>query len=453
MAWLVGPVAVVLAVSLWLSWDSARRQAQRIMERDLTASARMIAEQVRYRDSQIEVSVPPAALELFVSNSPDEVAYTVFDPSGLLIAGFPGLNPAPAAEQGRGPQVYDTMFRTEAMHAVTLSQPVVTPDGAVSVTVTVGETTLARDALVRELWLRGFAEQAVLIVAAAVSIWIGISLELRPLMRLRRAVLGRPADSIEPFDETSVQRELRPLVAALNQHMARLSDYLARQRRFLDAAAHQLRTPLAVLKTQVGVARRSGEQDQIRETLTTMDTGLSGVTRVTNQLLMLGRIDHERVRLVAKPVDLRKVLRTVVSETAPRALDAGIDLVLEADKPCTVRANADLVREMVVNLVDNAIRYAGSGATATLSVSSRDGMGIVTVADNGCGISESDREGLLNRYARGSDAPAGGSGLGLTIVSEIAAMFGGSVAFPNSPGQTGFCVAIALPLVERPVAS
>ena len=167
------------------------------MERDLASSARMIAEQVRFRDGGIGVVVPPAALEIFATDSHDEVAYAVFDGKGVLIAGFPGLASAPVPK-GDGPApAFDTMFRTEPMHAVTLRQPVITPDGTAAVSVTVGETLKARDALVRALWLRGFAVQAVLVLAAAASIWVGISIELRPLMRLQAcgarpgAALGR----------------------------------------------------------------------------------------------------------------------------------------------------------------------------------------------------------------------------------------------------------------------
>ena len=143
------------------------------------------------------------------------------------------------------------------MRAVILRQPVVTPGATVTVSVMVGETQKAREELFRALWFRGFAEQSALVLAAALSIWIGINRELQPLLRLRRAVLERPADRFEPFNAQTVQTEIRPLVDALNHHMERLSQQLERQKRFLDHAAHQLRTPLTIMKTQIGVARRT----------------------------------------------------------------------------------------------------------------------------------------------------------------------------------------------------
>lgn len=439
MLWLALPVALVLAGSLWLSWRTAWHQSMLIMQRNLTSSARMIAEQVRYRDGAVGVVVPPAALELFVTDAHDEVAYAVFDPEGVLIAGFPGLDPPPVPPSG-GPLGFDTMFRTEAMHAVTLRQPVITPEGTVPVTVAVGETLYARDALVRALWLRGFAEQAVLVLAAAVSIWIGITRELRPLLRLRRAVLDRAPQSVEPFDEGSVQAELRPLVAALNTHMARLGAYLDRQQRFLDGAAHQMRTRLAILKTQLGMARRAGEGG---ETVERLDREVTGMVRVTNQLLLLGRVEHERARRVIGTVDLRAVAREVVGDVAPRALDAGVDLVLEAEAPCLVRGHARLLREAVTNLMDNAIRHGGPGIVATLTVSCGPADGTICLRDTGPGVAPADRARLFCRFAEGEGRGAGGSGLGLTLVAEIAELCGGRVTLPET--DRGFAVAVVLP--------
>lgn len=446
MLWLGGPVALILIASLWLSYSRASRLATLIQTRNLTASARMIAEQVRYREGLIEANVPPAALEIFATDAHDEAAYAVFDPKGNLIAGFPGLNPAPIPPDApAGPITYDAMFRTEAMHAVTMRQPVITPDGTVQVTVSVGETGYARGALVRAFWIRGFAEQAALVLAAAISIWVGISRELRPLTRLGRAVRERPPNSVEPFEVNAVQAELRPLVSALNDHMARLGAYLDRQRRFLDGAAHQMRTPLAILKTQIGVARRSDSPERVSAVLEKVDASLTAMTRTTNQLLTLGRVEHERALPALRRVDLRAVLRDVVEETAPRALDHGLELVLDSEVPVFVRGNRVLLREIVANLVENAIRHAGRGAVATLSADVADGMGRILVADTGPGLPAPDRARLFQRFARGAGTRAEGTGLGLTIVAEVAEMFGGFVTLPDPDGP-GFRIAVLLPL-------
>ncbi len=449
MLWVVVPVAAILAVSVWLSYGSAVRQATLVMDRNLTASARIIAEQLQYGDGQIGVTIPPAALELFASDSHDEVAYAVIGPTGELIAGFPGLTapktPPPEFES----HFFETTFRTtEAMRAVILRQPVVTPSGTVTVSVIVGETQKARKALVQTLWLRGFAEQAAMVLAAALAIWIGINRELRPLLNLRQKVLERPADRFEPFDARSVQSEVRPLVDALNRHMERLSQHLDRQKRFLDHAAHQLRTPLTILKTQIGVARRSRDAAEGSSALAGVDANLTAMSRLTNQLLTLGRVDHDRTSLKSEPVDLAAVAREAVSEAAPRGLDHGVELVLQADGTCTVTATAVLAREMLNNLIDNAIYHAGAGATATVSVHGETGRAILAVEDDGSGAAEEDLAALFERFHRGRNAAATGSGLGLSIVAEIAKMFDGTAELAAPSGKRGFRVVVTLPLAR-----
>ncbi|MGV8988994.1 MAG: sensor histidine kinase [Cypionkella sp.] len=446
MLWLFVPVVAILGLSLWLSFASATRQATLIMNRQILSSARMIAEQTRFRDGAIRVIVPPAALELFASDSHDEISYAVFDQSGFLIAGFPGLN-LPALPEDFDSRYLATRFRTEDMNAVVLRQSVITPDGTVPILVMVGETLKARDEMVRSLWLRGFLEQAALVVAAALSIWIGITRELRPLLKLRRAVLDKPADQFEPFDAGDVQTEIRPLVQALNDHMARLAAYLERQRRFLDSTAHQMRTPLTVIKTQVGMARRSRDPVETLAVLAEIDTSLTAMSRLTSQLLTLGRVEHERAQLAVEKVDLAEVTRDVASHMAPLALDAGVDLAVEADQLCQIVASAILVREAVANLVDNAVAHAGAGATATLTVTQAGGMGILTVCDSGRGIAPADRAKVFQRFQRGQSAVSDGSGLGLAIVAEIAEMFAGHAELIDPPGGKGFAVRLSLPLV------
>ena len=450
MVWLVVPVVAILAASVWLSYGSALRQATLVMDRNLIASARIIAEQLQYRDGHIDVTVPPAALELFASDSHDEVAYAVIGATHELIAGFPGLSPPAVLPAQFEARYFETMFRTEAMRAVVLRQPVATPGGTTAVTVSVGETQKARTTLFRSLWLRDFGEQAALVLAAALSIWIGINRELMPLLRLRQAVLGRPADRFEPFDAQSVQLEIRPLVDALNRHMERLSEHLGQQRRFLEHAAHQLRTPLTIMKTQIGVARRTRDATESSAALAGVDDNLTAMSRLTNQLLTLGRVDHDRTSLRSECIDLAAIARDAVTEAAPRGLDCGIELVLQVDSPCRVMATEILIRDMINNLIDNVIQHAGSGTTATVSVRRDKSEAILAVDDNGAGASKDELSELFERFRRGRKVRTGGSGLGLSIVAEIAQMFGGS-AEPTPPsGDRGFSIVVRLPLVANP---
>jgi len=444
LAWLVVPGILVLAGGAWLAYGGAVRQANLVMDRQLTASARMMAEAVEYADGALQAVIPPAALELFASDSHDEVAYAVLSPTGTLLAGYPGLA-VPDALPDDSPY-FSTMFRTEVMRATLFRQPVVTPIGSVGIAVIVGETLKARDELVQNLWLRGFLEEATLVVAGALFIWLGINRELRPLVDLRQAVVDRPADRFDPFETSQVQSEVRPLVEALNGHMERLRRQFEKQRRFLDSAAHQLRTPLAIMKTQVGYARRVIEPTEVGVALGEVDVGLTAMTRLTNQLLALGGVEHERGLVEAETIDLSALVRETVSDASRRALDAGVELGFDGDPGCLVVATPLLVREMVSNLIDNVIYHAGPSVTASFAVRRVVDAVVLRVEDNGRGVEPEDRVDLLERFRRGRHASPGGSGLGLSIVAEVADVLGGAIEFPSTRGDHGFCVLIRLPV-------
>lgn len=443
--WVVIPLLGVLVFIIWLGVENAARQASLVTDTLLTASARVIAEQLRFEDGDIVATIPPAALEMFASESHDRAVYRVIGPKGELIAGYADLA-APPVTGIQPTYAFDTIFRAEPMRAIAFEQPVVTTGGTVPVLVVVAETVLARDALFRSIWLPQIIAQAVLVLVAAGFIWIGVSREIAPLLAFTKAVRTRRLDKFEPFSPDTLQPELRPLVAAINDYMERLERQVVRQRGFLDSAAHQLRTPLAVLKTQVGYALRSVKSAEKDEALVAVDEDLTAMTRLTNQLLLLARAEHDRPTVDIEPVDVAALAREVSAAMAPRALDAGVDIVVDADQTATAEASQFLVRELIANLVDNAVRYAGQGATATIAVTRRDAMVVIAVSDTGAGLSASDRQRVFNRFQRGTDAPGYGSGLGLSIVAEIAALFGGEARLrPVKVNERGFGVEVALP--------
>ena len=452
LIWLVIPGIAILAGGAWLSYQQALRLSTLVTDRQLIASARMIAEAVQYGDGYVSVVIPPAALELFATDSHDEVAYSVTDQSGVLIAGYPGLDaPTNRPTATDEPKYFETRFRNEEpMRAVELPQSVVTPNGSVPVNVAVGETLKARDALVLTLWIRGFLEQGLLVLAGAISVWFGIARELRPLLRLRQEVRDRPPDRLDPLDAERVQSELKPLVQALNGHMDRLRELHDRQRRFLESAAHQLRTPLAAMKTQVGYAKRTSKVGEVDLALDEVDANLTAMARMTNQLLVLGGVEHSRGQTPVETVDLSAIAKKVVLDAARRAVDARIELAFEADDATHVPGSPVMLTELVANLIENVISHAGPNALATLSVRRGVRDVILRVEDNGMGADDRERPNLLRRFQRGRNARAGGSGLGLSIVAEIAESFGGAVELPAPRGGKGFAVVVHLPAATPP---
>jgi two-component system sensor histidine kinase TctE len=437
------PLLALLAVGLWISLNGAWQQASLVTDRLLTGSARVIAEDLYYADGRISAEIPPAALEMFASESRDRVVYRVIGPGGALIGGYGDLQ-SPPSHTDQQPVAYDTVFRAEQMRAVAFPQQVATPSGLALVTVVVAETVRARTQLFSTLIFGQIGQQIGLVVLAAAFIWFGIGWELRPLLGLANTVQRRRPDDFSPIPTEPVQSELHPLVSALNGFMNRLERTVTRQRDFLDIAAHQLRTPLAVLKTQVSFALRSPTGDAKDETLRAVDDDLNAMSRLTNQLLVLGRSEHDPHSVTLHPVDLSAASLTVVASAAPRALDARLELALDAPTPAFITADADLVTELLSNLIDNAILYAGRGATAVISTRVAAGNVTLKVTDTGPGVPASDRERILRRFERGSDATGIGSGLGLAIVAELTEMFGGKLVL-EEPAGSGFVAVMTFP--------
>ena len=256
MVWLLLPMGGLVLVNSWLSHTRARETAGLITDHTLLASARSIAEQVRSQDGVLEANIPPSALEMFASEDHDWVVYQIRDFKGALLAGTPELEVPPDRPGALEPWYFDGRFRAERVRAVAITQPVILPEGSQSVLVVVGQTVHGRDRMAVTLWTSAFGQQAVLLAVAASLIWLGLNHGLAPLLRLRDAVLSRRPDDLTPLPVGSVQNEVRPLVVALNDFMQRLEQKIARERRFLANAAHQLRTPLAVLRTQAGYGLR-----------------------------------------------------------------------------------------------------------------------------------------------------------------------------------------------------
>jgi signal transduction histidine kinase len=174
------------------------------------------------------------------------------------------------------------------------------------------------------------------------------------------------------------------------------------------------------------------------------------MARLTNQLLTLGKVEHDGGGVQTEAVDLDAVARRVVADAAPRALDHHIELVLDSKGACLALATDMLAREILKNLVDNVIAHAGLGATATVSVHQTADWAEIRVADDGAGIDAADRSRLFERFHRGRGAVEGGSGLGLSIVAEIARTFGGSVELPPPSSGRGFCVVVRLKVAPMP---
>lgn len=443
--WVLIPLILLAAVNATLAWTTARGAANLVTDRMLAASARSIAEQTRFEDGQMQVSVPPAALEMFDTGSGDFVYYAVTTSDGRLVAGVADLPIAASDNSDREPATVEADFRQRRLRLLSLDHPLAAAASHhdAEVVVTVGTTLRSRDALLHHLWMLSFGQQLALILAAGLFMAFGLRRGLSPLLRLRRAVLNRAGDSLDPLDPGAVQIELQPLVTAINRQIARVRTQLAAQHRFVTNAAHQLRTPLTLLTVQAAYARRQSSAAEREEALAAIEDGAQQVSRLAGQLLTLARAEPGSRRQRLDRIDLRDLAIRVLDGFAAEALERRIDLGLEQRTEAVIRGDGTMLGELLTNLVDNALRYCPPGSTVTVRVDRRESMACLSVIDDGPGVPPTERDRLFERFYRVPGTAGAGSGLGLAIVKEIAEAAGGTAAL--RPRMTGLEIEALLP--------
>jgi two-component system sensor histidine kinase TctE len=442
---LLGPLAAIVAVNTAIAYRDARVTAGLVTDNTLLASAHSIAEQVRATDGAIEAIIPPAALGMFASSSRDLVYFEVRSADGELLAGFPDMPPPPEPVPELQPLYFDAVLRGNPIRAVALRQLVPAPQTEYWARVSVGVTLRARETMVADLWQQGFLQQLLLLLVAAALAWLGLNRGLQPLLRLREAVASRARHEFTPFAVASVQSEVQPLVAALNQYMERLQRQIAARRRFIANAAHQLRTPLALLRTQADFALRSPTPEEKDEALGAILAGTRQMARLTTQLLTLSRAEAATVPRRER-VEIAALAARVLEEHAGLALARRIDLGFEEKGAgAVVGGDPAMLRELLANLVDNALRYTPAGGRVTVRARADGKHCVIEVEDDGPGIPEAERERAFERFYRLLGTSAEGSGLGLAIVREIALASGGTVALDAPPSGRGLLVEIRLP--------
>ncbi len=447
LLWLLVPLVLIGIAALAETYRSARILADQVSDRVLAGSAQAIGERVVVgEDGALEVDIPYVALDMLTSAAQDRVFYRIDGPPGTFITGYKAL---PEAEGGTdlrtGMSFRDAVFRNEPIRVAVLNGAASTGLSSIPFRVTVAETTNARQRLSQDILLRSAARQGVLIVSAAIIVWLAVSAGLRPLYRLQNAIGRRSPDDLRPI-EHRVPREVGGLVSTINGFMARLAAALEALRHFTGNASHQLRTPLAIVRTELALAKRAKTLAEAHAAGENAERAAAHAERILSQLLLLARVDEAASEaLTHKTTDLAGLARSIVADQVRQAAARGVDLGVEADGEAVVRGDAMLLGEMLANLVENAVRYTGSGGRATVRVARHDGKVVLEVEDNGPGIPPAMRDRVRERFARNTSGSEQGAGLGLSIVSEIAGLFGGTLALTDACGSSGLTARISFP--------
>ncbi|MNU61423.1 Sensor protein QseC [compost metagenome] len=443
LAWLLVSTAAIGAIAMIDTWDEAIDTANEVSDRVLAGSALAIAERVIVsEDGSLEVDIPYVALEMLTSAAQDRVFYRVDGPPGTFVTGYQNL-PSIQRREGQAAAFGDAVFRGEPIRVAALARSASTGINSVPFTVTVAETTIARQQLTNAILLRSALRILFMILGAAAIVWVAVTLSLRPLYRFSEALSERSPDDLHPITER-VPNEVQGLVDTVNSFMVRLEGALDALRHFTGNAGHQLRTPLAIVRTQLTLARRSGDLSEVQQAAEKADEAVGDAERILAQLLLMARIDAASRSTAMRQVDLVDLARTVTAEHVPRAAEAGIDLGFEGEGEVTAIVEPILIGELVKNLVSNALLYAGAGAEVTVRVAGQQGGACVEVEDNGPGIPPDRRETVLRRFERGDVSGQGrpGTGLGLPIVEEIARLHSASLSLEDGAGGKGLKVRV-----------
>ena len=451
LAVLLPGMLLVLAAELWLTWRTALDAANAAYDRSLLGAIKSIDANISTASGGLGVELPYRMLEFFELTASGQVYYRVATEDRLVEIGNADLPPPPQRLVSERPQFVDTVYYGEPVrvgsYARRLDPPLAGASGPQRVVIQVAETLGSRTQFTRALVLEAAARDTLLVLVAGALLVVAVGWALRPLARLRSDVQARLPQDLTPIAAGDIPADVQPLVDAINHHVERNRRLAEAQRRFVDDASHQLRTPLTTLATQVAFALREPDPARLREAVDAIRLQIDDTVRQTNQMLSLARADSAEVAL--QPLELGAFAEALTREWWGAARDQGIDLGFDgAGAPLVVAAQPSLLKEALANLLHNALRYTPRGGQVTVSVRRHDGRASLGVVDSGPGIAPAERARVGERFFRGRDVAAPGSGLGLAIVRSIAERHGGTLALADGPGGQGLAIALLLPLAE-----
>ena len=437
--WMLVPLLLLWPMSAALTWLVAQNIAARPYDRDLAQLTRMISRQLVAAEADPArlgaLRLPEPAAALLRSDDVDRIYFQVLGESGELLAGdrelpAPEVDPAQAAPLGEV-QFRDETVQNEPVRVASLRLAPAPGEPRIAL-VQVGETMEKRSRLTTEIIKGVLLPQYVILPVAVLLVWFALARGIAPLNQLQQRIQRRQSHDLSPIDQHDVPEEVAPLVRAINDLLTRLDQSMATQKHFLADAAHQLKTPLAGLRTQAELAQREidaggGDPQSVKRSLQQIARSSQRAAHMVNQLLAMARAEDEEQARTRQDFNLVRLATDTVQDFVPRAMDKRIDLGYEGPETSDgsvprLTGQPLLVREMIRNLVDNALQYTPGGGTVTVRVTP-DPFGqvlVLQVEDNGPGIPEAERELVFQPFYRALGTEVDGSGLGLAIVREIA---------------------------------
>lgn len=439
LTWLLLPLLILFFLRAGYNYYYGNALANRVYDRMLITLASSLSQQIAYDAAQHKLILPRAAYQILLSDEYDSIYFAIRDMQGHILEGEKRMPSAPEHLYGEGPsfssgRIYDREIRIINLRHRLENETYV---------IQVAETLSKRSLLSQEFQTGVILPQMLIIVLATFIVWFGIGKSLAPLKRLQKAVSERSHLDLSPVGSAEMPAEVQPLIHAINDLMARLSEVLDAQNRFIADAAHQLRTPLAGLKAQIELALRQNDPRITLQAMQNLHTSTDRMTRLVNQLLALARNEPAADHAIRRDsLDLAALASNITMEWVPRALEKQIDLGFESSAaPVMLHGDAARLKDLLDNLIDNAVRYTPPHGQITVGVFNNERPHLV-VTDNGPGIPSAQRERAFERFYSVLGHGADGSGLGLAIVQEIARMHGGEAQIESGPAGVGTRVSV-----------
>jgi two-component system sensor histidine kinase QseC len=426
-------LGVAWLVAAWFTHAESRKEIDRLFDAQLAQSAQVLLGTTRH---ELHERMESGDDEIPNSHEYEQkLAFQIWDNSDLLLRS----SSAPAIVMTSNQEGYsDTIINSEPWRVITRW------DARHEFMIQVAEPKAARESLARHITLKLLIPTFIALPIIAILIWFGVGAGLQPLQKLRQEVKQRTANRLEPVAMEGVPEEVAPLTQALNDLFSRLHQAFEGERRFTADAAHELRTPLAALKIQAQVALRSTDSSERHVALENVLRGVDRSTRLVEQLLTLARVDPETAATNYKKVDINNLAAAVISDLEPLAHVKKIKITLEGEMSLSVLGDDTLIRLLLRNLLDNAIRYTPVGGRVDVTLCNTEG-GAIEVMDSGPGIPKTEREKVLERFYRISGNGEEGSGLGLSIVRRISELHGTRLELSDNEKCMGLLVRIVWP--------
>lgn len=472
-----GTIALLL-IDSWNDYRAVSQVTQEVYDTALLEPAKVLETSVEFNtDGSLRIDPPFYAQVMLESRAGNRKYFRVveLDPplpslagvsgqqvDGRTMVGMRGLPKPPAFSATEGqPAFYTAMYRNDEVRMVALWRDLHYDGMHRQLVILVGESVDMRLRTQQEAWRQGLFRDGRMLILAVLLVWFSVEWALRPLVELRREIKAREVDDLTPLDIEQVPREIVPLVRAVNHHVELYRQVLDKQAQFLADASHQLRTPLAIMRTQAQYAKREPDIQRVHESLEAIIRQLGQTSRLTEQLLSLAHASRNDQTPQAL-LDLNVLARELVLQYLPLARERHQDLGWidccehsgsTRKAGVWVLASDGEIHEAVANLVHNAINHAGDGSTITVSSGVEGDSAWVMVTDNGVGLDPALRESVFVRFDRGGSerqaTRGSGSGLGLAIALAYAERNRGTIILSDgesSPaGGRGLRATLRLP--------